>query len=403
MYEATREPDIVGISSHSIGQELGFDSKTTNQIVDYLRNEGLIEYPMLGPVVKITHRGIVEVEKILSDPPMSTERFPSKVISSYNLFRFFDAVENPKKNESEVVASNSQQENVEWDVFVSHAGEDKDSFVRPFVEKLRSMGLKVWYDEFELKWGSKLMMSIHLGLKKSRYGIVVLSRAFFGKPWPEAELAALFNMMITSKKDTLLPLRHGISHKELIEKTPLLSDIINRSSDDGVDALAQEFYGMVKGIDARKSVHSEDRKLTDGPLVQIVNFGIEPPASAEENTTRYHPNLRNDGNVPVSNIRIHYKVMDRVVSKNDIIRMEDEIKSQIIIYEGSISPTHSARVDSVELCRTTEEASAIFWLVYDFDDNKSTEIVYDVRFKNFKHTRHITYLHSDIARARKGR
>lgn len=149
---------------------------------------------------------------------------------------------------------------------------------------------------------------------------------------------------------------------------------------------------------APEETGSKERK-TNGPMVQIVNFGVEPPSTNAE-TTRYHPNLRNDDSIPVSNVRIYYKVMDRVVGLNDILKMEDEIKKQVILYEGSVLPAQSARVDSVELRKTAEETSAIFWLVYDFGDNESTEIIFDVRFKNYKHTRHIMYLYSDIARAK---
>lgn len=247
VYEVTRDPMTLGVAMDSIGQELGFSFEITKQVADYLKHEGLIEYPMLGLAVKITHDGIVEVEKVLSDPPIPTEHFPASVISQYKTARFFDVVENKRKDDIEVILANNHPDNADFDVFISHASEDKDSFVRPFAEKLRSMGLRVWYDEFELRWGSKLMKSINHGLKNSKYGIVVLSSAFFGKGWPEAELASLFSLMITSGKDTLLPLRHGISHKELAEKAPLLSDIVNRSSDIGMDALAQEFYRIVKG------------------------------------------------------------------------------------------------------------------------------------------------------------
>ncbi|MBL7152784.1 MAG: toll/interleukin-1 receptor domain-containing protein [Phycisphaerae bacterium] len=37
---------------------------------------------------------------------------------------------------------------MEYDVFVCHASEDKDS-VEPFAEALRDKGLSVWYDRFE--------------------------------------------------------------------------------------------------------------------------------------------------------------------------------------------------------------------------------------------------------------
>lgn len=40
-----------------------------------------------------------------------------------------------------------------WDIFVSHASEDKASFVRPLAEALVNLGATVWYDEFSLRLG----------------------------------------------------------------------------------------------------------------------------------------------------------------------------------------------------------------------------------------------------------
>jgi len=75
-------------------------------------------------------------------------------------------------------------EQTSFDVFVSHASEDKDEFVRDFVKCLQENGLNVWYDEFTLRVGDSLRRSIDNGLRNSRYGIVVLSEAFFSKEWP---------------------------------------------------------------------------------------------------------------------------------------------------------------------------------------------------------------------------
>ena len=62
-----------------------------------------------------------------------------------------------------------------YDVFICHASEDKDDFVRPLAEALRSHRLEVWYDEFALDVGDSLREAIDRGLATSRYGIVVLS------------------------------------------------------------------------------------------------------------------------------------------------------------------------------------------------------------------------------------
>lgn len=63
----------------------------------------------------------------------------------------------------------------EYDVFISHATEDKTEVVRPLAEVLRRLGLRVWYDEYELKLGDSLRRKIDHGLVTSRFGVVVLS------------------------------------------------------------------------------------------------------------------------------------------------------------------------------------------------------------------------------------
>ena len=53
----------------------------------------------------------------------------------------------------------------EYDVFVSHAWEDKESFADEFVKELRNLGAKVWYDTTQMKWGDSMRAKIDDGLK----------------------------------------------------------------------------------------------------------------------------------------------------------------------------------------------------------------------------------------------
>lgn len=77
------------------------------------------------------------------------------------------------------------------DRFLSHASEDKADFVVPLARELSRLGVKVWFDRFSIKVGDSLSRSIEEGLSASRFGILVLSRAFLSKPWPEYELRGL--------------------------------------------------------------------------------------------------------------------------------------------------------------------------------------------------------------------
>jgi hypothetical protein len=56
----------------------------------------------------------------------------------------------------------------EWDAFVSHASEEKDSVVEPLVRALETRGLRIWYDRTTLSVGDSLRRSIDEGLARSR-------------------------------------------------------------------------------------------------------------------------------------------------------------------------------------------------------------------------------------------
>jgi hypothetical protein len=105
---------------------------------------------------------------------------------------------------------------MKYDVFISHASEDKDSVVRPLAQALVTRGLKVWYDEFELKIGDSLRRKIDRGLAKSRFGIVVLSQSFIKKGWTNYELDGIISKANTGEQ-VLLPIWHGITKQEVLD------------------------------------------------------------------------------------------------------------------------------------------------------------------------------------------
>lgn len=130
--------------------------------------------------------------------------------------------------------------NKSYDVFVSHASEDKVGFVRPFVEILKSKGVAVWYDEFELQVGDSLRRSIENGLKNSKYGIVVLSEAFFKKEWPQKELDGLFAREVNGEK-VILPIWHKISKNEVMGFSPIIADMLAiNTTDFTIEEIAEQ-------------------------------------------------------------------------------------------------------------------------------------------------------------------
>jgi hypothetical protein len=134
----------------------------------------------------------------------------------------------------------------QYDIFISHASEDKDDFVRPFATLLKEKGVKVWYDEFELKIGDKLRRKIDEGLSKTRYGVVVLSNFFFAKEWPQKELDGLFAIE-DNGQDVILPIWHKISKNEVLKYSPIIADIfaLNTSS-FSIEEIAEKIVAKVK-------------------------------------------------------------------------------------------------------------------------------------------------------------
>ena len=133
-----------------------------------------------------------------------------------------------------------------YDVFVSHATEDKEEVARPIANALTEAGLRVWYDEFELRIGDSLRRKIDHGLARSRFGIVVLSPSFFAKKWPQYELDGLVTMEMTGEQ-TILPLWHRLTKNDVIRESPSLADKIARSTSDfTIEQIADEIADVIR-------------------------------------------------------------------------------------------------------------------------------------------------------------
>jgi len=138
-------------------------------------------------------------------------------------------------------------ETKDYDFFISHATEDKENFVRPLAELLVKSGRKVWYDEFQLTIGDSLRKKIDEGLKLSKYGIVVLSRDFFRKNWPEYELNGLMAREMNGVK-VILPIWHNVTKDEVLSFSPTLADkVALNSAVYSLNEIVNELIKLVEG------------------------------------------------------------------------------------------------------------------------------------------------------------
>lgn len=128
----------------------------------------------------------------------------------------------------------------EYDLFISHASEDKEDFVRPLAETLQNLGVKVWYDEFTLKVGDSLRRKIDSGLRNSKYGTVVLSTDFIKKDWTNYELDALVAREMNGHK-MILPIWHKLTKNDVLEYSPNLADkVALNTSVNSIEEIAHQ-------------------------------------------------------------------------------------------------------------------------------------------------------------------
>ena len=109
-----------------------------------------------------------------------------------------------------------------------------------------NLGIKVWYDEFEMRIGDSLRRKIDKGLANSRFGIVVVSRDFIKKGWTNYELDGIITKAVSGEQ-IILPIWHNITKKEVIDYSPSLADKLARNTAiDTVEDIAKEIADVIK-------------------------------------------------------------------------------------------------------------------------------------------------------------
>jgi hypothetical protein len=140
-----------------------------------------------------------------------------------------------------------------YDVFISHASEDKAEFVAPLVMALKSRRLRVWYDAHQIRLGDDFRHKMDEGLRESRFGVVVVSPRF-RKYWPEAELSALFNQERVFTQKRILPVIHGLTNTEVTALWPRLAARAAAFFTVGAEAVADFILAATSGDEVSEPI-----------------------------------------------------------------------------------------------------------------------------------------------------
>ena len=164
-----------------------------------------------------------------------------------------------------------------WDVFISHASEDKEAVARPLAIALEGMGMTVWLDDHELTLGDSLRQSIDRGLSSSQFGVVVLSQSFFAKEWPNKELDGLAAREDGQQK-VILPVWHEITREEICRYSPLLADRLAVSTGGGIKVVAQR---IAQAISRARSGQASSRVHVAPPVAASADKVVQTNVATE--------------------------------------------------------------------------------------------------------------------------
>ncbi len=94
----------------------------------------------------------------------------------------------------------------EFDVFLSHNSLDKP-IVRPLAQRLRASGLRVWFDEWQIRKGALISDEVDKGLAQSRTMLLCMSANAFASDWASLESQSYRFPDPTNKTLSFLTLR----------------------------------------------------------------------------------------------------------------------------------------------------------------------------------------------------
>ena len=170
----------------------------------------------------------------------------------------------------------------DWDVFICHASEDKASFVQDLATALSAQGVRVWYDASTLTLGDSLRRKIDEGLSRSKFGVVVLSKAFFSKRWPQRELDGLVQREMGVGDKVILPIWHGVSREEVMRFSLTLADKLAIASDEGLEEVVRRILEVLRPSSAAESGGARPPRAVAARYTKTVRANFQGQATVRK-------------------------------------------------------------------------------------------------------------------------
>lgn len=150
--------------------------------------------------------------------------------------------------------------------FISHATEDKATFVVPFATKLREKGVDAWVDQWEIKAGESLVDRIfESGIRDASVFIVVLSSTSVAKPWVRDELDAGVMRRISGQAKVIPIVLDEVEVPVSLQHTLYLS-----VPKDGLEKVIEKALHSIFEVDSRPPLGAPPAYTTAAELPRVL-------------------------------------------------------------------------------------------------------------------------------------
>lgn len=130
------------------------------------------------------------------------------------------------------------------DVFICYVSADQP-LAESIAASLSDAGISSMH--LMLGLGDSLLRRVEQGLREAEYGVLILSRAFFQRPWPRYDL----DQLVSSEREfegrtQLLPVWHDVTQQDIARFSPTLASKVGVLSEWGVDAIVSEIANVIR-------------------------------------------------------------------------------------------------------------------------------------------------------------
>ncbi len=140
----------------------------------------------------------------------------------------------------------------------------------------------MWLDELELTVGDSLSGSIEAALAKTRFGVAILSPAFFKKTWPRRELSGLAAREVDAERKVILPVWHNVDQHYLAERAPILADRLGASTSLGIENVADQLSRALERAGLQAAEGTQSRTVVQSIVPSPSDGRLTIPSTPDE-------------------------------------------------------------------------------------------------------------------------